>query len=1120
MKKNYTTSTGLLKLLLAAFVCLAPTHLWADSEVNVETAGTLSTLLPTSDAKLKITGSINGTDVKYLRELITNGKVTDLDLSDVRIVKGGVAYYKDDGGTSYKTDNDIIGQNMFRECAKLKNIKLPTTITAILAAAFSNSGLKEVDIPNSVSHLGGDAFAYCSSLTKVVIGSRVSKLDQGVFYSSGVTRAYVKPIVPPSTPAYLFSSNPRIYVYTDVLADYKASSWKNYGTIVGKLEDYYPKEADPTDLVNEQAATFFEDVACTQLKAEYAAMSDEALTTAMTDAGLPDFMVTIALKIKNDSWTTYEKDFRIHDYDAFSDAEYWNAKMKSTGGCYMGNPTGIYAQSLDPLYVFVGDDVPADATLYIAGCLDNELISKAKTGTKLKKGLNIVDGSTNALYYILYTADTQTMTKTLDQWPDIRIHIEGGAVNGYYDVARKSDADYKKLLSAAKHELFTVKSKNALFNFKRSTYKTVWPNTIDKSINWFDSLVVWQKDLMGMTVAVASGQRAGTPYYLTGGEAIYPIYYNNPCFAIEGSSADAGYANSTSYRTCYNSVECIRNSFDVSRYEMDDWCSGHENGHNNQGTINLEGGTESSNNLFSNYIRYLDGLVTSVGSPLTTVMDEFARKEPFYIRDVNSQLRMYWQLYLYYHLAQKNTSFYPTLFKALREDPVKLWSNNNNNSGLKFVRKVCEVAQQDLTDFFTAYGFFIPFTNMAIDDYGAHTLTARQADINRTLSEIQQYPQNRTLLFVEDRADYVLTTDFLTTAGNKRRDSDRVGQCGDIGQFTTYLSGATTPGSYSYLQADSLYAMEGEGGVGFIMLDAENNLSYASNAFNYCIPTSIDPAFTIFSIDADGTMHEVALAGEGAVDIYLDQAGKLSDELNELVIKATIGGTINGSDIKCMRQFLADGNLASIDISDVKVVSGGAAYYENYRSSANAIGDHAFCQCKQLISIHLPKSITRILSNAFSNSGLKNVDIPDNVTSVGGDAFAYCQELTRVVIGAKVKTLAQGVFYSSPVKDAYVKALTPPTVSSYLFSSKPTIHVYASALAAYQASAWAEYGTIVGDLDSYEDIVAVDAPRIDTEKSLNPTSAVPTYDLFGRRVTVLKPNTIYIRGGKKFINAR
>ena len=207
MKTNtYTLRT--IKLIVATLVCIAPAPLWADSEVNVETAGTLSTLLPTSDSKLKITGSINGTDVKYLRQLVTAGTVTDLDISGARIVKGGVAYFEDN-----KTDNDVIGKAMFKDCTKLKTILLPSNITAILSTAFSGSGLKEIDIPNSVSQLGGDAFAYCSSLAKVVIGNRVNRLEQGVFYSSNVKNAYVKPLSPPSTPAYLFSSNPRICLY-------------------------------------------------------------------------------------------------------------------------------------------------------------------------------------------------------------------------------------------------------------------------------------------------------------------------------------------------------------------------------------------------------------------------------------------------------------------------------------------------------------------------------------------------------------------------------------------------------------------------------------------------------------------------------------------------------------------------------------------------------------------------------------------------------------------------------------------------------------------------------------------------------------------------------------------
>ena len=531
---------GRIKLLLTVVLCCCSMCGWADTEVNVETAGTLSSILTSSDSKLKVTGVINGTDAKYLRQLVTDGGVTSLDLSEVKIVSGGVAYYE-----SYKTENDVLGQCMFKECTTLRYIILPTSIGSIGSQAFSGSGIREVDIPNNVSRLGGDAFAYCSSLTKVVIGSRVSRLDQGVFYNSSVSKAYVKPVTPPATPAYLFSSNPTIYVYSDVLTDYKQSSWKQYGTITGGLEDYYPQEQDSSAVVNNLSSTWFEDVACTRLKATYQAMSDEALAASLTEGGMPSYMVEIALKLKNEDWAAYEQDFRIHSYKAYSDANYWNDKMMSSGGSYMGNPTGIYADGYSPLYVFVDTDVPEDATLYIAGCVGNDIIGEAKTGKKLTKGLNIIDGQKDALYYIIYTADTKSQTKSVSEWPEMKIHIEGGIVNGYYDVSRHSDVDYRALLKAATHERFTVRSENALFNFKTTSYRKVFPKTIDRSICWFDSLSVWQKGLMGMCASVASGNKAQAPFYLTGGEAIYPVYYNNPNFAIEGEASDAGYANST-----------------------------------------------------------------------------------------------------------------------------------------------------------------------------------------------------------------------------------------------------------------------------------------------------------------------------------------------------------------------------------------------------------------------------------------------------------------------------------------------------------------------------------------------------------------------------------------------
>ena len=297
--------------------------------------------------------------------------------------------------------------------------------------------------------------------------------------------------------------------------------------------------------------------------------------------------------------------------------------------------------------------------------------------------------------------------------------------------------------------------------------------------------------------------------------------------------------------------------------------------------------------------------------------------------------------------------------------------------------------------------------------------------------------------------------------------------------------------------------MEGAGGLGFLMLDAENNIKYASNSKNFCIPSSVGTDWTIYSYDSDGTVHEVAMAADmnGIEYVEMTVAGRLKSQLkNNQAIKLVISGPVNSTDITYMKQLVTKENLQSIDLDKAKI---------------NYISDNVFQNVKKLISIRLPQNLTSIGSNTFSSSGLKSIEIPDKVTSVGGDAFAYCDRLTSVIIGKGVKTMAQGVFYSSAVKHAYVKALTPPTIANYLFSSKPVIHVYASALDDYLASPWAEFGTIVGDMDDV--MVGIKSPFVDAEDDRTDEAV---YNMQGMRVSKLQPGTIYIQNGKKIISRK
>ena len=64
-----------------------------------------------------------------------------------------------------------------------------------------------------------------------------------------------------------------------------------------------------------------------------------------------------------------------------------------------------------------------------------------------------------------------------------------------------------------------------------------------------------------------------------------------------------------------------------------------------------------------------------------------------------------------------------------------------------------------------------------------------------------------------------------------------------------------------------------------------------------------------------------------------------------------------------------------------------------------SIGDRAFSNCSGLTSVTIGNSVTTIGGYAFSGcSGLTSVTIPNSVTSIGDNAFSDCSNLTSVYI--------------------------------------------------------------------------------------------------------------------------
>lgn len=1069
MRKSHFLRICSFLLLYMTNLCTTPVK--ADV-VEISSAGTLSSLLPETATEVTIKGPINGTDVKYLRHLINDMSLTSMDMTDARFVAGGEAYFVNDGEEQQLDRDNVMSNYMFHNCTNLETLRLSKTVKELWWAVFSNTGISEIDVPDNIVTLDWKDFGYCPNLTKVTLGKGLTHMRNYVFINSPVADVYVKTMTPPELSDYSFTSNPTIHVYKELKEAYENSRWAEFGTIVGDLEDYYPEDKDPVLVQGALMKEVFADAACTTLSSTYQAMSDSDLSATLKAVGLDDEFVNIVLKVKNNSWATYEKEFRIQNYKPYSDAAYWRNKLKLNGGSYMGNPTGIYTQAGQKLYIFVDQEIPADAKLSVVGCKGKEVVGLdvAAEGFKLTKGMNVIEGIEDALYYIIYTVDTKSMSKSISDWPDMKIHIEGGVVNGYYDATHHNDAEYQAMLSYATHERFIVKGETTLFIFKTETFRKAWPSTIEASLQWFEDLTMWEREVTGICENVAGGSRSGAPYYLSGGESIYPRYYNNPSCATEGDASDVGLANANWYRTSYNSYEAVSQSFDVNRSDFDDWCAAHEVGHNNQATINLEACTEVSNNMFSNIVGFFSGKYVSRGWHIADEMNDYAEHKPFVLRDIWSMTRMYYQLYLYYHQAQKNTSFYPNLFKELRNDPMELWQTGDK-SLMKFVRKVCEVANEDLTDFFRAYGFFEPYTGTLVD-YGSRTVTVTQAEIDATLKEISKYPRkNREILFIEDRIERLPTTGYLPSVTERSNcyDGGTIGECGDMGQFTDYISG-TAPSETRYAQHGNSFMFSCKGAVGILVLDESDNLLFASNNNFFEMPASVlSQNYKIYCVASDGTLTEAELVSTGATQVEVSTPGTLASLFPSATLcpALELSGSLNGSDIKHLRKLITEENLASIDLSNVRIVAGGESYYESYSTADDVIGAYMFQNVGHLNKLILPKTLKRIGEYAFNGTSIAEIDIPNSVERIDFVAFASSSSLKKVTIGKNATRMDQGVFWNSKVEEVFVKPMTPPALGPYFFTSKPTIHVYEDALVDYLASDWAQYGTIVGDLETY-----------------------------------------------------
>ena len=228
--------------------------------INVSEAGTLESAINElgldNSGQMKVTGELNGNDIRTLRRMLggtyntaleepSRGKLSFLDLSDAAIVSGGQDYFfidilKNSYLPSANTANDVFGQYMFFRCENLEQCMLPQGIKSIEDYAFlSDNHLKEITIPEGVEDIGSGAFIGCFALKHLFLPSTLHSLGDMVG-AEKVESVTCMATVPPTCTEATF-----IRTDTSALLYVPAGSVERYRNSVGWREFFDIREYDP-----------------------------------------------------------------------------------------------------------------------------------------------------------------------------------------------------------------------------------------------------------------------------------------------------------------------------------------------------------------------------------------------------------------------------------------------------------------------------------------------------------------------------------------------------------------------------------------------------------------------------------------------------------------------------------------------------------------------------------------------------------------------------------------------------------------------------------------------------------------------------------------------------------
>lgn len=753
------------------------------------------------------------------------------------------------------------------------------------------------------------------------------------------------------------------------------ANWAELDAFNGLLTDEYIN-ACQTALDN-----LFEDAACTQLKSNVSNLA--ALEADKNYKSLPAELQEMARKVASGDWSEpnfdsskkgwdseYGKKFRIQSIEPYSIEGEITSWLGFNAHINMDNPTGIFGNNRQHIFVIVESEIKDGAELTLGSMIGHGLLASYDKGIRLHKGLNIIpflaDGNAIYINYVVHTYDasSRTFPHKLSDYPNLKIQIAGGNINGYYNGVGDhiwgepdDDNDWLYYEERANLNNVTILGKRQILHFcfndtqgeKGMAYylpeKVQVPSgtpanqKINKMLEAWDRIHLSELATMGLlSKAEMDSLNALYPRYGKDWKVAGNIYdYNDNMYSLQGGRDYSEYFNhhgvaygnfsgymSGGWRNCnyhHNTMGSIIGEIAVNAGST--WGPAHEIGHQHQSPMTVNGLTEVTNNLFSNVAVWYMGMGTSrvngTEGNLEHVNAVYTSGGDFFDNNIWALTHMYYRLWEYYHQTGHNTQFFPRLYELLRQQPMtKAYTQAGSTTILRFYRHACDAAGEDLTEFFRAHGFFREMSARYVGDYSNSEYTQTQADIDAAIAAVKAkgYRENLAPLFIND----CVATASYGHDGKTRRsywdNETQSGQNAKVGMYTDCIDTSVKAEGYLYNFTNSKVSIvnsNASGAIGFIVY-SNGELAAFTNSYSMELPKGVID-IDVYAVQADGEKVKILSTAEGGTEAQ--QKSALNTSINaatKLLTYVTTTGEEVGyfyeEAVAELRAFLAEAKAA------------------------------------------------------------------------------------------------------------------------------------------------------------------------------------------------------------------